>query len=60
MTTSAPALIYQRATREADRRIADRISDLVGEQRGPVAETDGDDDDEDGDDGAAGALVPAG
>lgn len=29
------ALIYQRATREADRRIADRISDLVNEQRGP-------------------------
>jgi hypothetical protein len=51
------ALIYQRATREADRRIADRISDLVGEQRGPDTETE---DDEDGDDGAAGALVPAG
>ena len=53
------ALIYQRATREADRRIADRISDLVGEQRGPDAETD-DDDDEDDDDGAAGALTPTG
>lgn len=37
------ALIYQRATREADRRIADRVSDLVGEQRGPAAETDDDD-----------------
>lgn len=53
------ALIYQRATREADRRIADRISDLVGEQHGPDAETE-DDEDEDGHDGAAGALVPAG
>ncbi len=52
------ALIYQRATSEADRRIADRISDLVDEQRGPRA--DSEDDEDDGDDGAAGALVPAG
>jgi integrase len=44
------ALIYQRATREADRMIADRMSDLV----------DGDhpdgDNPEDGDDGPTGAL----
>jgi len=45
------ALIYQRATREADRRIADRMSDIV-DSRHP----DGDDPD-DGEDGAAGALV---
>ena len=45
------ALIYQRATREADRRIADRMSDSV-DSRHP----DGDDPD-DGEDGAAGALV---
>jgi integrase len=47
------ALIYQRATSEADRRIADRLSALVSGQ-----ESAGDDQDDD-DDGAAGALVPA-
>jgi hypothetical protein len=52
-----PALIYQRATREADRRIADRISGLVDEQRGGPRPQD---DDDDGDDEAAGALVPNG
>ena len=47
------ALIYQRATSEADRRIADRLSALVN---GDESGEDGQDDDEDG---AAGALVPA-
>jgi integrase len=46
------ALIYQRATSEADRRIADRLSALVN---GGESSGDGQDDDEDG---AAGALVP--
>ena len=45
------ALTYQRATREADRQIADRMSDIV-DTRHP----DGDESD-DGEDGAAGALV---
>jgi hypothetical protein len=45
------ALIYQRATREADRQIADRMSDIV-DSRHP----DGDDPDG-GEDGSAGALV---
>ncbi len=48
------ALIYQRATSEADRRIADRISDLVDEQRGARDRS------EDDDDGVAGAFVPTG
>lgn len=47
------ALIYQRATREADRLIADRMSDLVGDR------TPDDDDPDKGDNGAAGALVSA-
>ncbi|MHA6797141.1 hypothetical protein ACVGVM_27050 [Pseudonocardia bannensis] len=47
------ALIYQRATSEADRRIADRLSALVEGRE----VTDGQDDDEDG---ALGALVPVG
>ena len=47
------ALIYQRSTSEADRRIADRMSALV-----EGIETPDDDPDED-DDGLAGALVPA-
>ena len=52
------ALIYQRATSEADRRIADRLSALVSGQE--LAGDDQDDDDpEDDEDGAAGALVPA-
>jgi integrase len=47
------ALIYQRATSEAGRRIADRMSALVDGG-------DPDDDDPGGDeDGGAGALVPA-
>ena len=47
------ALIYQRATSEADRRIADRMSALVNGG-------DPDDDDPGGDeDGGAGGLVPA-
>ncbi|MBN9109610.1 MAG: tyrosine-type recombinase/integrase family protein [Pseudonocardia sp.] len=47
------ALIYQRATSEADRRIADRLSALVEGRE----VTDDQDDDEDG---ASGALVPVG
>ncbi|MDQ2706296.1 MAG: site-specific integrase [Actinomycetota bacterium] len=43
------ALLYQRATSEADQRIADRMSALVDERT-----PDGEDDD----DGPAGALVP--
>jgi len=42
------ALLYQRATSEADRRIADRLSELVDGLRP------GDDDP----DGTAGVLVP--
>jgi integrase len=49
------ALIYQRATSEADRRIAERLSGLVDEHRGARA-----DDPDDGEDGAAGVLVPVG
>ncbi|PXY34655.1 integrase [Prauserella coralliicola] len=47
------ALIYQRATSEADRRIADRLSELVEKHRR------GEDDPDDDDDGGSGALVPA-
>ena len=46
------ALIHQRATSEADRRIADRMSVLVD-----GVERDGDDPDEDGE-GRADALLP--
>ncbi len=46
------ALIYQRATSEADRRIADRMSVLMD-----GVERDGDDPDEDGE-GRADALLP--
>jgi integrase len=49
------ALIYQRATSDADERIADRLSKLVDEHRKPKS----DDDDDDPDDGGSGALVPA-
>ena len=49
------ALIYQHATDDADRRLADRLSSLVVEQRGPRR-----DDSEDDEDDAAGALVPVG
>jgi integrase len=43
------ALIYQHATDEADRRLAERLSGLVDEQRGPRP---------DDDEGPASALVP--
>lgn len=46
------ALIYQRATSDADERIADRLSELVDKHRGET-----DEGDEDGD---GGSLVPAG
>ena len=46
------ALIYQRATSEADRRIADGLARLVEDHNA--------DDDPDDEDGLAGALVPAG
>jgi hypothetical protein len=57
------ALIYQHATTDRDRAIADALSDVVDAGR---AEDDGSDDDSDdqddgdGDDGAVGALVPGG
>ena len=47
------ALIYQRATSEADRRIADQLGRLVDRHHGEVER------DEDDEDGSAGALVPA-
>jgi hypothetical protein len=47
------ALIYQRATSEADRAIADRLSALVDEHRGQRPNVE-----EDDDDGQAGSLVP--
>lgn len=46
------ALIYQRATSDADRLIADRLSSLVDEHRGRTTES------ENPGDGAGGALVP--
>jgi Integrase len=46
------ALIYQRATSQADQQIADRLAKLVDEHQ--------DDDSDDDEDGPAGALVPAG
>jgi integrase len=54
------ALIYQHATTERDRRIAEALGALVDESRaGARPEGQDDDDDEDEDDGgAAGALVP--
>jgi integrase len=45
------ALIYQHATAEADREIADRLSDLVEGHTGSRPDDDG---------GPAGALVPVG
>lgn len=61
------ALIYQRATNEADERIADRLSQLVDEHRSkgkrPVRKPKRKPSKkrrDDGDDGAAGALVPVG
>lgn len=49
------ALIYQRATSEADQRIADRLSGLVDDHHGVRR-----DDPEDDEGGAAGVLVPVG
>jgi hypothetical protein len=46
------ALIYQRATNEADRLIADRLSGLVDQHRCRR--------NDDLDDGLSGALVPVG
>ncbi len=50
------ALIYQRATSDADRLIADRLSSLVDEHRKQRAGSNEDPDEDD--DGPAGALVP--
>ncbi|PXY31539.1 hypothetical protein BAY60_03970 [Prauserella muralis] len=51
------AALDQRATSDADERIADRLSELVDKHRqGADASTSQDDDDPD--DGAAGAPVP--
>src|SRR5699024_5092770 len=50
------ALIYQRATSDADQRIADRLSGLVEQHRQTSVEDDGEDDDPD--DGAAGVPAP--
>jgi hypothetical protein len=47
------ALTYQRATSDADRVIADRLSALVDERRSKRES-----DDDPGDDGAAGVLAP--
>jgi integrase len=49
------ALIYQKATSEADRLIADRLSALVTDQPSTPIERD----DDEPDDGSAGALVSA-
>jgi integrase len=46
------ALIYQRATSDADQRIADKLSGLVDEHRAKDQKDDGD--------GSAGAPVPVG
>lgn len=53
------ALIYQRATSDADRLIADSLSALVDHHRKPKKGSDKEEGDGDGDDGAAGALIPA-
>jgi integrase len=50
------ALIYQHATTERDRAIADALSAHVDAERDDGG--DGEDPDDDGDDGAAGVLVP--
>ena len=54
------ALIYQRATSDRDRKIADALSELVDTRRveGESGTGDVDQGDGDGDDGAAGVLVP--
>jgi integrase len=51
------ALLYQRATSEADKKIADRLSGLVDEHQNSTDEGDPPTDD-DPDDGAAGAPLP--
>jgi len=50
------ALVYQHATTDRDRNIADALSELVdlGRTNGKATE----DEEEDDDDGSAGALVP--
>lgn len=53
------ALIYQHATDERDREIADKLAGLVDQYRSGE-ETDPDDDEPDDDEGAAGALTPTG
>ena len=52
------ALIYQRATSEADKKIAEQLSGLVDEHQGGADEDEPDDDDPD--EGSAGAPVPVG
>jgi integrase len=52
------ALIYQRATSEADKKIAERLSGLVDEHQS--SEKDGDSPDDHPEDGPAGAPVPVG
>jgi hypothetical protein len=49
------ALIYQKATSEADRLIADRLSALMTDQPAPPIERE----DDEPDDGSTGVLVPA-
>ncbi|RZS37830.1 integrase-like protein [Herbihabitans rhizosphaerae] len=53
------ALIYQRATSDADERIADRLSELIDKHR-DCDQKNEETPDDDSDDGAAGALVPNG
>jgi hypothetical protein len=50
------AMVYQHATDERDREIADLLAGLVDKYRKQQNESDDDDDD----DGAAGALAPTG
>lgn len=52
------AVLYQRATSEADRRIAERLSGLVQEHKTGANDTHRTDGDEDPDDGSAHAPVP--
>jgi hypothetical protein len=52
------ALIYQRATSEADKKIAERLSGLVDEHQ--AGEKDGESPDDAPEDGPAGAPVPVG
>lgn len=50
------ALIYQHATTDRDRSIADALSELI--DLGRTDDSAAEDKEEDGDDGAAGVLVP--